>query len=124
MKNSLPLAVLLVAVSSAPTFARPVQSVREVRTVFDGGARGDAGFNANLRSEMRAMGLRFVRSRTSADAVLRSQGQSTTRGGFAGTASLVSPTGRVLWSAQVNRDPDSRAMAFISLAAKLRAARR
>ncbi len=103
---------------------RPVASVKEVRTVYDGGGRGDAGFNANLRREMRALGLRFVRSRTGADAILRSKGEGTARGGFSGSASLTTPTGKFLWQSRIERAPDSSAMAFSSLAAKLRAARR
>lgn len=104
--------------------ARPVRSVKEVRTVFDGGSRGDSYFNSRLRGEMRGMGIRFVAARKRADATLRSQGRGTDDGGFSGFASLVSPTGRVLWSAQIRREPNSRTMAFDSLAAKLRAARR
>ena len=99
-------------------------SVKEVRTVYDAGSRGDSYFNSHLRSQMRGMGIRFVKSRQSADAVLRSSGTYTNPGGFVGSATLVTPGGKVLWKGNVTRAPRSRVMAFDSLAAKLRAARR
>lgn len=99
-------------------------SVKEVRTVFDAGGRGDHVFNSRLRAQMRDLGLRFVHSRGQADAVLRSSGQGTDADGFRGRATLRSPGGQTLWSAKVERAPRSRAMAFDSLAAKLRAARK
>ena len=104
--------------------AKPAVSVKDVQLVFDGGARGDSYFNSNLRSEMRRMGMRFVKSRKSAEAILASGGQGTDAGGFSGWASLISSSGHTLWSAKVERAPDSRVMAFDSLAQKLRAARR
>ena len=122
MKKSLVFA-LLVGLGGAVQ-ARPVSSVKEVRTVYDAGSRGNAYFNSQLRSEMRGMGIRFVRNRKNADAILRSQGLGTNAGGFSGSASLATPSGKTLWSARVARAPRSRSMAFDSLAQRLRAARR
>jgi hypothetical protein len=117
--------LLLIAVgSSSVAWARPVAPVKEVRTVFDAGGRGDAFFNSHLREQMRAMGFRFIPSRSKADAILRSSGQGTRARGFRGFASLTAPNGKAIWSAGVERAPHSRAMAFDSLAQKLRAARR
>lgn len=117
--------MLLVAALSFCSLAsaRNVVLVKDVRTVFDAGGRGDRYFNSRLRSQMRGMGLRFVRSRGQADAILRSSGQGTEAGGFRGAASLSAPSGQTIWSAKVERAPRSRAMAFDSLAQKLRAAR-
>lgn len=109
---------------SSRSFARPAMSVKEVRTVFDAGGRGDRYFNSQLRAQMRDMGLRFVSTRRGADAILRSSGQGTDAGGFRGSAFLKAPSGQTIWSARIERVPRSRAMAFDSLAAKLRAARR
>lgn len=122
MKRLLAFAALLTLCSVV--LAKPVASVKAVRTVFDGGASGNAFFNAQLRSEMRAMGIRFVSSRNGADAILKSSGRGTNSGGFSGWAFLASLEGKVLWRAKVERAPSSRVMAFDSLAAKLRAARR
>lgn len=124
MKTTLVLMGFLVSGAGSLAWARPVPSVKEVRTVYDAGSRGDSYFNSHLRSQMRGMGIRFVRSRQSADAVLRSSGTYTNPGGFVGSASLVTPGGTTLWKANVTRVPRSRVMAFDSLAAKLRAARR
>lgn len=121
MRKLLFLATVLGLASA--TFARPIASVRDVRTVYDAGGRGDRYFNASLRRSMRAMGFRFVPSLKGADAILRSSGNGTNQSGFRGQASLRSLNGRKLWSAQVKRAPKSNAMAFASLAAKLRAAR-
>jgi len=123
MKCFLWLALAVVALSSL-VLARPAPSVKDVRTVFDAGGRGNAFFNSQLRTQMRDMGIRFVDSRSKADAILKSSGQSTELGGFVGSASLSTPRGKMLWSAKVERTPGSRAMAFDSLAQKLRAARR
>lgn len=108
---------------ASASFARPVASVRDVKTVYDAGGRGDRYFNANFRSQMRAMGFRFVPSLKGADAILRSSGNGTNHSGFRGYASLRALNGQKLWSARVNRAPKSNAMAFDSLAARLRAAR-
>jgi len=105
------------------SFARPIASLRDVKTVYDAGGRGDRYFNANLRRSMRAMGFRFVPSLKGADAILRSSGNGTNANGFRGYASLRALNGQKLWGAQVNRAAKSNAMAFDSLAAKLRAAR-
>ncbi len=105
-------------------WARPVASVKEVRTVYDAGSQGDSYFNSHFRSQMRGMGIRFVKSRKNADAILRSSGDGTDAGGFSGSASLITPGGKTLWQANVMRAPRSQSMAFDSLAAKLRAARR
>ncbi|BCM91516.1 hypothetical protein IAD21_03391 [Abditibacteriota bacterium] len=122
MKKSFVALVLLSL--GVRVWARPVASVKEVRTVYDGGSRGNTYFNSQLRSQMRGMGIRFVKKRQSADAILHSRGIGTEAGGFSGSASLLTPGGKTLWSARVARAPRSRAMAFDSLAAKLRAARR
>jgi len=108
---------------ASASFARPIASLRDVKTVYDAGGRGDRYFNANLRRSMRAMGFRFVPSLKAADAILRSSGNGTNNSGFRGYASLRALNGQKLWSAGVNRAPKSKAMAFDSLAAKLRAAR-
>jgi hypothetical protein len=122
MTKSLIVASLLALSSFA--MARPVASIKQVRTVYDGGSRGNDYFNSRLRSQMRDMGIRFVKDQGSADAVLRSNGIWTRAGGFSGSASLSTTAGKSLWSARVARAPRSREMAFDSLAAKLRAARR
>ncbi len=124
MKFFLVCASLLFLAALVVAKPKPASSVKDVRTVFDGGASGNAFFNARLRSEMRGMGIRFVSTRKSADAILRSGGQSTDEGGFSGWSTLASPSGNTLWSAKIERAPASRVMAFDSLAQKLRAARR
>lgn len=122
MRKLLFLATVLGLASA--TFARPIASVRDVKTVYDAGGRGDRYFNVNLRRSMRAIGFRFVPSLKGADAILRSSGNGTNHSGFRGQASLRALNGQKLWSAGVNRAPKSNAMAFASLAAKLSAARR
>jgi len=118
------IVVLLSVLASANwALALPIASVRDVKSVYDAGGRGDRYFNAGLRREMRAMGLRFVPSLKKADAILFSMGNGTNTGGFRGRASLRALNGATLWSAKVSRAPRSKAMAFSSLAAKLRRAR-
>ena len=103
--------------------AAPAPSVKKIETVYDHSARGNAYFNAQLRREMRQMGLRFVRDRASADAILDSSGQGTKNGGFRASMTLRNRAGRIVWRESVTRPNGSRVMAFERLGDKLRAAR-
>ena len=103
--------------------AAPAPSVQKVQTLYDHSARGDAYFNAQLRRELRQMGLRFVTNRKGADAILDTSGSGTKDGGFRATMTLRDRAGRIIWRESVTRPTKSRVMAFERMGDKLRAAR-
>ncbi len=95
----------------------------QVQTVFARRAAGNAFFNRSLRSALQARGFRFVANKKRADAFLDSAGRSLPSGGFAGEMSFIGRGGRVLRREKVVRAANSSAMAYLALAAKVRAKR-
>lgn len=103
--------------------ASPVPSVAKIQTVYDHSARGDQYFNAQLRRELRQMGLSFVSDRNSADVILDSRGDDLKYGGFRAMMTLRDRAGRLVWRETVMRPPGSRLIAYEHLSDKLRKAR-
>ncbi len=111
------------ALTPIVALAAPATSVKNIRTVYDHSARGDAYFNKQLRVEMRQMGLKFVADRKKADVSLDSWGEGTRQNGFKANMTLRDRAGRIVWRESVSRPKGSRIMAFERLGDKLRAAR-
>ena len=124
MNSKLLFATAFGALTPIVALAAPATNVRNIRTVYDHSARGDAYFNKQLRVEMRQMGLKFVADRKKADVSLDSWGQGTRKGGFKANMTLRDRAGRIIWRESVERPTGSRVMAFERLGDKLRAARK
>lgn len=123
MNSKLLIATVCTAIAPVMALASPVPSVAKIQTVYDHSARGDQFFNAQLRRELRQMGLRFVSDRKSADVILDSWGDGIKYGGFRATMTLRDRAGRLVWRETVIRPPGSRLMAYERLGDKLRKAR-
>ena len=123
MNTRLILATACASLAPLVALAAPAPSVQKVQTLYDHSARGDAYFNAQLRRELRQMGLRFVTNRKGADAILDTSGSGTKDGGFRATMTLRDRAGRIIWRESVTRPTKSRVMAFERMGDKLRAAR-
>src|SRR4051812_39197117 len=92
------------AAQAAPQQTTPqnVRSIQNMRTVYVQRIQGDRVFGRRLINEMRGLGLRFVRDKSRADALLSARGDYS-RGQFFGTVAFRDKSGRVIWSAQALR---------------------
>ena len=98
-----------------------VASMRDVRRVYVSRLQGDRVFARRLIAQMRVMGLRFVRDKARADALLEAQGEYE-NGAFYGAMKFSDVNGKLLWQARVTRPRGSNYMAYSRLADKLGAA--
>jgi len=105
------------------TWAAPSRPLRNVKTLYDAGGKGDPYFRSEMRAQVRNAGFRFVRSRGVADATYSASSYWTKNRSFVGIVTIRDLRGRVLWQKQVTRKPNVRVMAFQSIGSALRAAK-
>lgn len=109
------------ATSSTRSSVRVVHNIGDVKTVYVRKLEGDREFARRLMNEMRAMGIRFVKSSRGADALLSARGDYE-NDAFYGSIKFVNRNGKTLWSARATRPKGSNYMAYSRLADQLRAA--
>lgn len=98
-----------------------VTSIRQVRTVYVQRLTGDPVFASRLKSEMRKMGLHFVREKAAATAIFTGSGEYND-GEFYGQIKFYNQKGKLIWQAKAFRPRNSNYMAYSRLADQLRRA--